>query len=126
MRLEQAKTIMNEKKNGTENKEEILAQNVSEAELDSVNGGIFSERDYAKDGCAATVEYGSDCWGTDGGCKVVNIQYDHPPVKQKCDVCGKQTVYKHDLGINVFNYTCRNCGARYIQNAGMPWKLLHM
>ena len=32
---------------------------LSEDELAAISGG----RDYAKDGCAATVEPGSDCWG---------------------------------------------------------------
>ena len=36
-------------------------------ELDAVAGGA-KHRDWLEDGCAATVEPGSDCWGTDGGC----------------------------------------------------------
>ena len=44
-------------------------------ELEDVAGG----RDWMKEGCAATVEPGSDCWGTDGGCALCNIEYTNLP-----------------------------------------------
>ena len=121
-RVQKEEKVMDEKKN----KEEVISQDMSEQELDSVSGGIFDERDYAADGCAASVEYGSDCWGTDGGCHVVHIQYSHPPVKEKCWECGKQTVYMSFEGVNVYYYTCRTCGAKYIQFNRNPWKRIHV
>ena len=50
------------------------AQELSLDELDDVAGGA-TERDWWTSGCAATVEPGSDCWGTDGGCSTCNIKY---------------------------------------------------
>ena len=44
-------------------------------ELEDVAGG----RDWMAQGCAATVEPGSDCWGTDGGCDLCNIEYTNLP-----------------------------------------------
>ena len=55
-------------------------------ELQAVAGGV-TDRDWDKDGCAATVEDGSSCWFTDGGCVAVNISYKHKPV-QFCFNCG--------------------------------------
>ena len=48
-------------------------------ELEAVSGGIFGEDwltlvDWAKNGCCATVESGSFCWGTDM-CSGVNVYY---------------------------------------------------
>lgn len=50
---------------------------LSTDELSAVSGGA-TERDYATEGCAATVENGSHCFGTDGGCLIVNIDFIHP------------------------------------------------
>ena len=56
-------------------------------ELEAVSGGV-EQRDYWGQGCAATVESGSDCWGTDGGCSVHNIEYKHMP-NGFCPDCGR-------------------------------------
>lgn len=56
-------------------------------ELDAVAGGGWI-RYYHKDGCAATVEFGSDCWGEDGGCSIINNTYMSRPVDVKC-TCGR-------------------------------------
>ena len=40
---------------------------LSPDELGAVAGGAIRNRDYLKEGCAATVEPHSTCWGTDGG-----------------------------------------------------------
>ena len=42
-------------------------------ELDAVSGGA---RDWTKEGCAATCEWGSWCWGTDR-CYVAYVTYDN-------------------------------------------------
>ena len=55
-------------------------------ELDAVAGGGWM-RDYREYGCAATVEPGSDCWGTDGGCAALHNTYLNKPVNVKCS-CG--------------------------------------
>ena len=52
-------------------------------ELEDVAGG----RNWWTEGCAATVEPGSDCWGTDGGCYAINLDYEWMP-NEKCPRCG--------------------------------------
>ena len=59
---------------------------LSPDELEAISGGV--DRDWLTDGCAATVEPGSDCWGTDGGCSVHNIEYKHMP-NGFCPDCGR-------------------------------------
>ena len=43
-------------------------------ELDAVSGG--ADRDWVKDGCAATCEYGSWCWSNDR-CQVWDVTYEN-------------------------------------------------
>ena len=83
-------------------------------ELDAVTGGEefslvrwgITFRDYSREGCAATVEPGSHCWGTDGGCIAVDRVYIPGPVDAKCPNCG---VYCYVGGRN--NYlVCPKCG----------------
>ena len=80
-------------------------------ELEAVSGGqewgnLVWVRDYSTEGCAATVEPGSDCWGTDGNCWVGNISYIPGPVDVKCPDCG---AYCYVGGRN--NYlVCPKCG----------------
>ena len=54
-------------------------------ELDAVSGGVTT-RNWQTDGCAATVEAGSDCWGTDGGCLAINISYTGVSESDRCRV----------------------------------------
>ena len=65
-------------------------------ELDAVSGG--ANRDYAKEGCAATVEVGSWCWSNDH-CMYWDVTYvnlwsvcpdlkPHEFVNGKCRRCG--------------------------------------
>ena len=77
----QAERIWNEISAFREDKE------LSLDELETVSGGV-NHRDYWGSGCAATVEPGSDCWGTDGGCSVHNIEYKHMP-NGFCPDCGR-------------------------------------
>ena len=77
----QAERIWNEISAFREDKE------LSLDELETVSGGV-NHRDYWGSGCAATVEPGSDCWGTDGGCSVNNIEYKHMP-NGFCPDCGR-------------------------------------
>ena len=56
---------------------------VSPDELEAMSGGetvqvgcdAIQYRSRSAQGCAATVEEGSDCWGVDGGCELINICY---------------------------------------------------
>ena len=61
-----------------------LNAELSEDELEAVSGG----RDWVTEGCAATVEEGSDCWSEDGGCWKLDNSYTNLP-KGTCPICGK-------------------------------------
>lgn len=93
-------------------KEHAESEQLSMDELSAVSGGAET-RDYATQGCAATVENGSRCWGTDGGCWSANIDYDHEPMTRACPRCGAHTFYmaKQDYYSDLRSmYGCRNCG----------------
>ncbi len=93
--------------------EKILNNEPSEDELEAATGG---SRDFAKEGCAATVEFDSHCWGTDGGCTVVNIKYENAPIGFRCSVCGKKQIFidtKGSTDIMKHVYVCKNCGRIY-------------
>ena len=66
------------------------------SELDAVSGG--ADRDWQKEGCAATAEPASWCWSNDQ-CLVFDVTYDNFWV-----TCpdGHEHVYK--------NYVCQRCG----------------
>ena len=88
-------------------------------ELESVAGGL-KHRDWLEDGCAATVEPGSDCWHTDGGCSLVNIKYSNKPSPlAKCPVCG---AYSLDIDGNWYTsiIQCRIHG-KWQENRAGTW-----
>lgn len=87
------------------------AEELSDDELMAVSGG----RDYGKDGCAATVEPDSDCWGEDGGCEWIHYSYSHPPISLKCKVCGTYLYRFERPEGSLFKYglRCRKCGKEY-------------
>ena len=73
-------------------------------ELDAVAGG--SDRDWVKDGCAATCEYGSWC-GSNDYCHIWDVTYDnfwatcpdgqqHVYVDGVCTRCGHKKSREHD------------------------------
>ncbi len=82
-------------------------------ELESVSGG--SDRDWAKDGCAATVENGSWCDSNDM-CFIWDVTYDHDPLKARCPNCGTPLYksYALERGYPVMEEVvykrCKNCG----------------
>lgn len=91
-------------------------------ELDAVAGGV-KHRDWLDDGCAATVEYGSDCWRTDGGCTYINIKYSREPHKtEKCPECGGPVFYWDTWGSA--NKTCPKHGTWHQSwyETGRPWR----
>ena len=65
-------------------------------ELDAVSGG--ADRDWKKEGCAATCEPASWC-GTNDQCLIFDVTYDNFWV---CCPDGHEHVYKH--------YVCIRCG----------------
>ena len=74
-------------------------QELSLDELEDVAGG----RNWWTEGCAATVETGSHCWGTDGGCSAVYYDYYRMP-NCKCPKCGRSAHKTKEA------YMCKNCG----------------
>ena len=91
---------------------EADAKELSLDELEAVSGGATS-RDWFTEGCAATVEEGSECWGTDGGCIFVNIMYECMP-NGECSICGSPAFRYWDENWEERNHIryekCRHCG----------------
>lgn len=91
-------------------------------ELNTVSGG--ADRDFFREGCSATVEYGSDCWFSADYCSMVSTTYDNPPTQFRCLKCGgvlvwddsyttkfvtsDGTILKRGLGM-----TCAACGQKH-------------
>ena len=59
-------------------------------ELDAVSGGA---RDWYIEGCAATVEDGSDCWGTDA-CESFYVTYERFDAAMKCPAYPGKHLYE--------------------------------
>ena len=87
-----AERIYQEVENHRSNRNERLDLD----ELDAVSGG--ADRDWVKDGCAATCEFSSWCWSNDR-CLSFDITYDSFWVK--CPD-GKDHIFN--------NLTCTRCG----------------
>ena len=91
--------------------EELRARDGQELSLDELED-VAGGRDWWTEGCAATVEPGSDCWATDGGCRISNIAYGYPP-DHYCPRC-KRPCYKMQYNVDYgYFYKCRNCGDFY-------------
>lgn len=79
-------------------------------ELDDVAGGAIHNRSWIDEGCAATVEMDSDCWGTDGGCNTVNIDYHNLP-EYYCRKCGRWSCREsRRIDNNHIVFKCLYCG----------------
>ena len=82
-------------------------------ELEDVAGGV-TKRDWMQNGCADTVEEGSDCWGTDGSCDLCNIEYTNLPT-HICYQCGRKSAIIKER-VNCISVSgnhvlqCRYCG----------------
>ena len=59
-------------------------------ELEAVSGGA---RDWYIEGCAATVEDGSDCWGTDA-CESFYVTYERFDAAMKCPAYPGKHLYE--------------------------------
>ena len=82
-------------------------------ELDTVAGG----RDWMLEGCKATVEPGSNCWGIDGGCWKIHVKYTNFHPELKCPKRNGPHVndeqyreYEQLGGRATITYMCRYCG----------------
>ena len=73
-------------------------------ELDSVSGG--ADRDWKRDGCAATCEENSWCWSNDK-CEIWDVTYDNFFV---CCPDGHDHVYAWDV--------CTRCGHARLSDMG--------
>lgn len=84
---------------------------LTEGEMDQAAGG---ERDWARQGCAATVESSSWCWSNDS-CFVAQVTYTNPPSYNTCPNCG-HTMYRWknvvEGGMPYKYYKCPNCGTQ--------------
>lgn len=93
---------------------------LSPDEMAAVAGG--EDRDWLRDGCAATVEAGSDCYGTDM-CGLWPVIYEHRPTRHKCSVCGGILYSNGSTGggffeEEVYHYKCASCGAQFKTHGG--------
>ncbi len=80
-------------------------------ELEAISGG--EDRDWITDGCAATVEEGSDCWSTDR-CHLIPVTYTNLP-NTTCPFCGKPATQLSARNLPMAQYYtygwwCRDCG----------------
>ena len=80
-------------------------------ELEAVSGG--ADRNWATQGCAATVEYGSWCDSNDY-CSIWDVTYDNPPLGSKCPNCGTSLYRSYEIDYpymrEVAYKRCKNCG----------------
>ena len=93
-------------------------------EMEAVSGGY---RDWVTEGCAATVEWDSDCWGVDGGCLAIHYTYSREPTTDdRCPKCGARVYLEGKYGVStgfLQGYTwkefiCRNCGPYKVKDDG--------
>ena len=75
-------------------------------ELEDVAGG--ADRDWATEGCSATVEPGSWCWGGSDKCIEWTVTYDHPPTSYQCQKCG-MWLYEGEKSDGVTPLICKRC-----------------
>ena len=90
------------------NKREAGGKELSLDELEAINGG--ADRDFLKDGCAATMEPGSWCNSNDC-CYYWDVTYDNEPTKTSCPFCGSDPMITWSMRDSDGNYfICSNCG----------------
>ena len=95
-----------------EHRNKPAVEEFSAEELETVSGGA---RDWLKDGCAATVEPGSDCWFSNDFCYTdLSVPYEHKPVGT-CPKCGsymylEMVEYQTNFPTEDDYYRCRSCG----------------
>ena len=98
---------------------ELRKQNspeVVELDLDDMDKAAGGSRDWATQGCAATVEAGSFCWGNDY-CVLAYVTYDHAPSYNKCPKCGNTMYFEKSTSKHGWksHYICPKCGTKITQ-----------
>ena len=90
------------------NKREAGGKELSLDELEAINGG--ADRDFLKDGCAATMEPGSWCNSNDR-CYYWDVTYDNKPTKTSCPFCGSDPMVTWTMrDSDGIYFICSNCG----------------
>ena len=98
-----------------ERKRNADGKELSLDELDAITGG----RDWPTQGCAATVEPGSDCWfGTDFCYSCLGQMYENAPVKRRCGVCNYYPLYEKETFERKEIFVCKQCGAWFVRDYG--------
>ncbi|MBP3793877.1 MAG: Nif11 family protein [Ruminococcus sp.] len=98
---------------------ELRKQNSSEVvelDLEDMDKAAGGSRDWATQGCAATVEAGSFCWGNDY-CILASVTYDHAPSYNKCPKCGNTMYFEKSTSKHGWksHYICPKCGTKITQ-----------
>ena len=94
---------------------ESLGQEIDDDEMDAVAGG--ADREWLKEGCAATVEPGSWC-GSNDYCSLLDVTYDIIPWDY-CPQCDGM-LYFRGRGLG---YKCNSCKRIFVQNSADEWVL---
>lgn len=90
------------------NKREADGKELSLDELEAISGG--ADRDFLKDGCAATMEPGSWCESNDC-CYIWDVTYDNEPTKTSCPFCGSDPMVTWSMrDSDGIYFICSNCG----------------
>ena len=112
---EQTERIWNEIRNHRD------LEKLDDDELEAVNGGslsdflssIYYDRDYLKEGCAATVEYGSFCASNDA-CLCWDVVYENDDEACVYGVKGHdwtvEVRYDRYAAAQAEEWTCKRCG----------------
>ena len=87
-----------------------------ELDLEDMDKAAGGSRDWAAQGCAATVEAGSTCWSNDY-CVLLDVTYTHAPSYNKCPNCGNTMYFERSTSKNGWksHYICPKCGAKTTQ-----------
>lgn len=98
-------------------------------ELDAVAGGMGG-RSWYEEGCAATVEPGSNCSAVDGGCFMFFNNYNGDPIDQPCIFCPARYTTSYTTILNgqtTFTryYACRECGKDFFMKDDGTWSELY-
>ena len=89
--------------------EELRARDGQELSLDELED-VAGGRSWWDEGCAATVEPGSDCWSTDGGCWISNVEYTGLYPNSHCPRCNRPAKREEWAANQGIHYYCRSCG----------------
>ena len=110
IKIKQQFTLMTNRKVIMDEKKDVFTQKLDTEELEAVTGG---ERDYAKEGCASSVDNSESCIVSDR-CDVLITKYVHPRWTEYCPNCGQKTFAEMTSNRNpsLDEIYCINCGYR--------------